>query len=446
VVRRRLAYDADPAGFVATWAPAEAELAGRVAAARVLLPSVALPDEELARVAHVCAAFDVEGLRADIVVARTAAAHAAWHGRSVVSPEDVRAAARLALPHRRRRDPFEQPGLDEGELDRALDEAGPPPEPEPDPEPDHDPSGGGSPGAPPDAESDAGSEAGSSISGEPGPAPREGRAGTPEPTGRPRLLAVPGVGSGTAGRRSTAYTRSGRTVGARVPTGRLDALHLTATVLAAAPYQRARGRESGALRLSTVDIRVPVRQGREANLVLFAVDASGSMAARARMRAVTGAVLALLRDAYQRRDKVGLVTFRGTEARLALAPTSSVDVGAAALRDLPTGGRTPLAAGLSTAANVLRAERRRDPKRRALLVLVTDGRATAGGPDPVGAALGAARTLAAERVASVVVDCESGPVRLGLAQTVAGALAARYLTLDELSAHRLRGAMEGRAA
>ncbi len=458
VVRRRLAYDADPAGFAATWAPAEAELAGRVAGARTLLPSVALPDDELTRVAHVCAAFDVEGLRADIVVARTAVAHAAWHGHCVVSPDDVRAAARLALPHRRRRDPFEQPGLDEGELERALDEAGPDPDPDPEPDPEPDP-GGGSPGSPPpgpatDPPPDAGSdgpEASTSPppdtgSDGPGAAPREGRAGAPEPTGRPRLLAVPGVGSGTAGRRSTAYTRSGATVGARVPAGRPDALHLPATVLAAAPYQRARGRESGALRLSAVDIRVPVRQGREANLVLFAVDASGSMAARARMRAVTGAVLALLRDAYQRRDKVGLVTFRGSEARLALAPTSSVDVGAAALRDLPTGGRTPLAAGLSTAATVLRAERRRDPRRRALLVLVTDGRATAGGPDPVRAALGAARMLATERFASVVVDCESGPVRLGLAQAMAGALGARYLTLDELSAHRLRGAMEGRAA
>ena len=112
--------------------------------------------------------------------------------------------------------------------------------------------------------------------------------------------------------------------------------------------------------------------------MLFAVDASGSMAARQRMRAVKGAVLSLLLDAYQRRDKVGLVTFRGTEAEVALPPTSSVEAAARRLTSLATGGRTPLAAGLARAARVLAAERLRDPRRRALLVVVTDGRATSG--------------------------------------------------------------------
>ena len=121
-----------------------------------------------------------------------------------------------------------------------------------------------------------------------------------------------------------------------------------------------------------------MRIGREGNLVLFAVDASGSMAAGQRMRAVKGAVGSLLRDAYQRRDKVGLITFRGTEATLALPPTSSVEAGARRLAVLPTGGRTPLAAGLAMAARVLAAERLRDPDRRPLLVVVTDGRATSG--------------------------------------------------------------------
>ena len=112
--------------------------------------------------------------------------------------------------------------------------------------------------------------------------------------------------------------------------------------------------------------------------MLFAVDASGSMAARQRMRAVKGAVLSLLLDAYQRRDKVGLVTFRGTGAEVALPPTSSVEAAARRLTSLATGGRTPLAAGLARAARVLAAERLRDPRRRALLVVVTDGRATSG--------------------------------------------------------------------
>jgi len=167
--------------------------------------------------------------------------------------------------------------------------------------------------------------------------------------------------------------------------------------------------------------------------VLFVVDASGSMAARARMGAVKGAVLSLLLDAYQRRDKVGMITFRGSAAQLLLPPTSSVEAAAARLAALPTGGRTPLAAGLLRARDVLHTERLRDPRRRPLLVLVTDGRAT-GGTAPAQAARRAAGLLGAAGVASVVVDCESGPVRLGLAAGLAGALGGTLLRLDELAA------------
>ena len=456
VVRRRLAYDADPAGFASSWAAADATLAAQIDVARRRLPSVVLPDGELRRMASVCAAFDVDGMRADIVVARTATALAAWHGRPAVTEADVRDAARLALPHRRRRDPFDAPGLDEQALDEALRSAEPDPPERPDDPPDAPddppPSGGG--GAPPP---DSGSwtpappEGGTNVQDLAGPADPAGPAGPagpgapastapPAATYRARLLAVPGTGTGArAGRRSPAFTRSGRVVGARRPEDRLTSVHLPATVLAAAPHQRARGR-TGPLKVEPADLRATVHKGREANLVLFVVDASGSMAARQRMRAVKGGVLSLLRDAYQRRDKVGLVTFRGTGAEVALPPTTSHEIGAARLRDLPTGGRTPLAAGLLTAARLVATEHRRDPYRRPLVILVTDGRATTG-PDPVSAA------PALRDVACVVVDCESGPVRLGLAGRLAAALQARYLRLEELSADGLRAvATGGRAA
>ncbi len=203
------------------------------------------------------------------------------------------------------------------------------------------------------------------------------------------------------------------------------------------------------------DLREAVREGREGNLVLFVVDASGSMAARQRMGAVKGAVLSLLLDAYQRRDKVGLVTFRRGAAEVALPPTSSVDAAAARLESLPTGGRTPLAAGLLRAREVLRVERLRDPARRPLLVTVTDGRAT-GGPEPLVRARQAARLLAADGTASVVVDCEAGHVRLGLARELAAELGGEAVTLEELRADAVtdlvrhttdaRGAHAGRQA
>ncbi len=211
---------------------------------------------------------------------------------------------------------------------------------------------------------------------------------------------------------------------------------------AAAPHQKARGRSGPGLVVRKDDLRQATREGREGNLVLFCVDASGSMAARQRMGAVKGAVLSLLLDAYQRRDKVGLITFRGAGAELALPPTSSVDAAAARLEKLPTGGRTPLGPGLLKAREVLRIERLRDPSRRPLLVVVTDGRATSAGAvggDPRELSGRSARLLAAEGVTSVVVDCESGPVRLGLAGALAADLGAPAVTLDGLRADSLTG-------
>ncbi|WP_440084887.1 magnesium chelatase subunit D family protein [Streptosporangium sp. LJ11] len=476
VVRRRLAFEADPDAFAAAWAGEERALAARIAEARARVPQVVLPDAALLRIATVCAGFEVDGLRADLVTAGAAIAHAAWQGRTSVTADDVREAARLALPHRRRRDPFDAPGLDESRLqdllDQIPDDPGDPGDPEgpddsggpggtdPDgPAPDGGPEAGdatpdevgdsGDPGVPGGRDDrEASRPAVPDVPGGPGPGtrepapaadpgePPETAGGAParertfdaEPGGRTRLFTVPGVGSGAPGRRSRARTPLGRTTGARVPEGHTGSLHLRATVGAAAPHQVARGRSGPGLLLRRGDLREAVREGREGNLVLFVVDASGSMAARQRMRAVKTAVLGLLLDAYQRRDKVGLVTFRGARADLVLPPTSSVEAGAARLRELPTGGRTPLAAGLLRAAEVLRVERLRDPSRRPLVVLVTDGRVTSGTVEESHRAAG---LLAG--VAGVVVDCESGHVRLGLAASLAARMGAETVRLDDLT-------------
>lgn len=449
VVRRRLAYDDDPAGFTERWADEESSVRARIIAARALLPSVRLGDGALRQIAATCAAFEVDGMRADIVMARTATALAAWAGRTDVLAEDVRQAALLALPHRRRRNPFDAPGLDENKLDETLEEfAEQEQEQEPeddDPGPDGPDDSGGGGGQPPASDSDG------PEGGDTGAQPEAGEGGEPQPSGsgeqqpvrasepfRTKVLSVPGIGEGAAGRRSRARTEHGRTTGSRRPQGALTKLHLAATIQAAAPHQLARGRSGRGLVVRRDDLRQAAREGREGNLVLFVVDASGSMAARQRMSAVKGAVLSLLLDAYQRRDKVGLVTFRGASADVALPPTSSVDAAAVRLESLPTGGRTPLAAGLLKAHDVLRVERLRDPARRALVVVVTDGRAT-GGPEPVALAGRAARLFAADGVASVVVDCETGPVRLGLAGQLAGELEGTAVTLDELRADSIAG-------
>jgi len=459
VVRRRLAFEADPAGFITRFSADTATLAAQVAAARDRLPGVDLPDAALRQICAVCGSFGVDGMRADLVTARTAIALAAWHGRDVVTEEDIRIAARLALPHRRRRDPFDAPGLDEQALDEALREASSEPDPGPEPSgprspedpdggpdggPDNGPGGPSGPGGLPDSSTPHQTHQTQQPADTPPSAPVP-----PAAPFRARLLTVPGVGEGAPGRRSAARGPFGRTVGARLPQDRSFALHLPATVRAAA--LRAPGAADAIpLRPTPADLREAVREGREGNLVLFAVDASGSMAARQRMRAVKGAVLSLLLDAYQRRDKVGLVTFRGTGAELTLPPTSSVEAAARRLASLATGGRTPLAAGLARAARVLAAERLRDPRRRALLVVVTDGRATSGTDADLARAAALLTGPGLAGTASVVVDCEASVLRLGLAGRLAVQLGATLLSMDELEAgvarQLSRGPGQGRVA
>jgi magnesium chelatase subunit D len=426
VIRARLDYEADPVGFAARHADAEAELAVQVAAARDLVGRVRLGDDEIRRIAAVCAAFDVDGMRADLVLARTAVAHAAWRGADTVAEEDIRCAAELALPHRRRRDPFDEPGIDPGQLDEALSAAAGVGDHQDGPEDDPEPPGGGqTPQGPP-----AGPPA---AQGSPGPTRP---AAPPAPTFRTRALTVPGVGEGHAGRRSAARNSAGAAVRAAGAGEPGHGVHLFGTVLHAAEHRRG----PGPIRPCAEDIRRAVRIGREGNLVIFVVDASGSMAARDRMAAVSGAALSLLRDAYQRRDKVAVITFRADRARIVLPPTTSTHTASRRLAGMDTGGTTPLAEGLLAARDVVVRERARADARRPLVVILTDGRATAG-PDPLRRSRVAADALAAEGVAAVVVDCETSYVRLGLAADLAVRLRAPVLRLEQLHADCLAQAV-----
>ncbi|MBN3507637.1 magnesium chelatase subunit D family protein [Mycolicibacterium nivoides] len=429
VIRARMAFEADPRAFVDRHAAADAELADRITAARAAIGSVVLPDSELRRIAALCAAFDVDGMRADLVVARTAVAHAAWRGATTVAEEDIRVAAELALPHRRRRDPFDDPGLDPERLEEAMQQAGESAEqsgqdggpPDPEIDPDFDPPGGGA---------DAGSESGAPQGNSKQSSTRQ--SAPPSAVFRTRALVVPGVGEGAPGRRSRARNRTGTPIAATAEPGSGYGLHIFATLLATAGRQQGAGRP----RPRAEDVRRAVREGREGNLVIFVVDASGSMAARDRMSAVTGATLSLLRDAYQRRDKVAVITFRQQDARVLLPPTTSVHIAGRRLARFDTGGKTPLAQGLLAARDLVIREKARDRARRSLVVVLTDGRAT-GGPDPLGRTRQAAAALVAEGAAAVVVDCETSFVRLGLAGQLAEQLGSPAVRLEQLRAAEL---------
>ncbi len=234
-----------------------------------------------------------------------------------------------------------------------------------------------------------------------------------------------GLGSGHDGRRSGSRGPHGRPIASIRSSRRPELLPtLRAAVLA---------RPGVAVTVTPGDLRVSLRRGRESNLIVLLLDTSGSMAARRRSAAVSTAALSLLDDAYRRRDKVALLTFRGDGATLVVPPTSSVELAARRLRDLPVGGRTPLAAGLEAVRQLVRRERWRDPARRPIVVVITDARAT-GGRAAVAEANRSAAALARTGATSIVVDAEEGPVRLGLAAEIASHLGAELVTIPGLAA------------
>lgn len=214
-------------------------------------------------------------------------------------------------------------------------------------------------------------------------------------------------------------------------------VHPIGTVLAAA--DRGAGIVRGMIDFRPEDLRGSLRRGMESNFIVFVVDASGSMAARDRLAAVTGAVLSMLQDAYQRRDKVAVITVRGSEPTLVLPPTGSIEVAVRRFADLPTGGRTPLGEGLLMAHDIIEREYRKEPGRRALLVVLSDGRAT--GVSGMDGARRAAGLIASRGLAgSLVINCErGGRIQLGLARELARHLQGMCVELDEINAESVAG-------
>jgi len=460
IVKRRIAYEEDPREFMDQWEEAELEERERVLRSQVLLPQVVVSDEILSLITSICAEYDVDGMRGDIVMYKTAATIAAYEDRTDVNAEDVREAANLALLHRQRRQPFQQPNLATDQLDSMVDdfqgqdnqrESSDQPQdqgegdsepsdlphsedeqetPEPDPDPDSKPDNSG-PG---------------SIGQE-----QQFEVGDPFAVRQLNLKPPDQRSRRASGRRNVTITDStaGRYVRSKQPEGKASGLALDATLRAAAPHQQSRRSSSesqNAVLIESWDIRDKVRESKSGSLVLFVVDASGSMGAQRRMVAVKGAVMSLLLDAYQRRDRVGLISFRGTKSDLLLPPTNSVDLAQVHLQDMPTGGRTPLSAGLFKALEIIETERIKDRDVQPLLVVLSDGRGNValGQDSPLDEAYAAAGIIGEEKIPSVVVDTESGFLRLGMVQPVADAMGAQYLKLEDLRADNLAEAVRAR--
>ncbi len=459
ILERCVAFEIDPEGFRQEWEPYEQQLSHEIARARELLPDVTYDQADLYQIAELTAGFHVDGHRADIVILKAALAHAAYHRRLEIATEDIIAAAELALPHRLKSQPFEDTEIRTRALEDRLEQVR---------EELNNAATGDS------AEADASSaettvkknEATATEALSDGGTPLRGHdvsappldairgQDMPVPIGpqfRPRRLQTPldRLTRRDAGRRSFTRTdrKRGRYVQARPARERCHDIAFDATIRAAAPYQLRRQSSQDhhlAFSIHKSDLQRKVRVRRAANLILFVVDASWSMAAAERMSATKGAIMSLLHDAYQRRDQVGLVVFQKNSARLALRPTSSVELAQEALKDIPVGGKTPLSGGLMLAYRIINRELRINPQVMPLLILLTDGAGNVAMTDlpPREEALKVATMIRQKHVRSAVINMEHPSFDRGLAQELANALDAPCYCLPELHAQALYRAVQ----
>lgn len=449
IIRRRLEFDRNAQVFCEQYAEDTANLKNKILLAKDLLKQIVPSEAMLILAAQMCAQAFCAGHRAELYLLEAAKAIAALEGRTYVLPKDLEAAAVFVLPHRMRKAPEEQQEQqqnedeinnkdDQQELENKEDAADQnleeqqntlptlPHDVDPNGENEHE-----------EEETPENNQRDSSSS----LAPEEQIVDINHNFHLPKMLLDLGknytVKRGS-GKRSVTRTdlKQGRYVRAEQPKGKIEDLAFDATIRAAAPFQRLREANGCALNITSSDMRQKVREKRIGNTFLFAVDASGSMGARERMGAVKGAIYYMLQEAYQKRDRVGMLAFRRDKAELLLPITRSVDLAQRCLSQMPTGGKTPLAEALAVAYCTLERMSKADKELEPILILVTDGRAnsqTMDGSNPVDAALKMASYIRKAKITALVIDTEKGFIKLGLAKTLAREMGANYYHIDKLS-------------
>ncbi|MDD2900969.1 MAG: putative cobaltochelatase [Syntrophales bacterium] len=423
VVERWLAYEGDPEGFSNKWQPEQERLRQAILSARERLPRVHPADDLLPLISRICLDQGVDGHRADIYMLKVALALAAYYGREEAGPQEVRDAAELVLPHRLRRKPLSDRQLDLEKLEASLKQ-----HQENRKHRTHTPTGDGSP-----------KDTASSASQAPGMKEVVFAPAETFPV-KPPDLPPDRTPKKAQGRRTQAPTedKSGRYVRSTPsPRGAPD-LALDATLRAAAPYQTLRSKGNLALAVAPPDVRHKVREKRIGHQILFVVDASGSMGARERMAETKAAILSLLLDAYQKRERVGLITFRGQKAELALPFTNSVETARKCLEHLPTGGKTPLPHALHLAYEVITREKLKHPQDAFLLVLITDGQAniSLGDAPAIEETKKLARQLRTLNINTLVLDTEvhSPMIDFGCLPELSKIMGGQYCDIEDLQA------------
>ena len=455
MMERREAFDQSPSAFLRQFANENKAIAERIESARETLRRVRLPKYLRTLITEICTENNVAGHRADLTIEQAALSHAAWFQREDVTIEDIQAVARFALLHRRRdAAPTPPPPPPPEEEDKKQDD---PPENEleensadektPDELPE-DPNEAKPPESsePESSDQDESSEQDREENDQPRPEDIIEQIFDVGETFKVKKIVSPKDrvfrrGSGRRSRTRIAQ-KQGRYVKSTMARTKGD-VALDATLRAAAPCQIHRSEERNGLAvcLKPEDVREKIREKRIGNFLLFIVDASGSMGARGRMAASKGAIMSLLMDAYQKRDKVGMISFRKNEAFTNLPPTSSIELAAKLLKEMPVGGRTPLSAGLVKGYETTRNYLLREPSARPIVIIITDGKSNVslGDQKPMEEVFAMASRMGAdERVQYIVVDTETDSMmRFGLARRLSEETNGAYFKIDDLKADTL---------
>jgi magnesium chelatase subunit D len=429
VIQLRHEYESSPEKFRKEWAPAEHQIRDRIIRARQSLPEVTISDEIMLMIAQICIDMAVDGHRADIVMMKTAMTIVAYNGGTDVGVEEVREAASLVLPHRMRRKPFSEQQMDHEKIEKSINKS-----------------------QDERKQSQEKQEKSENDQAQQNTTP-DGSTTTVFTEGLPFTLNQKKIASITridsqkrerSGKRSPTESRDGKYVSSRIPSKPSPDIAMDATIRAAAPFQIQRS-GSLAIKIEPSDLREKVRERKTGNTILFVVDASGSMGVQKRMTAVKGAILSLLIDAYQKRDRVGLVIFRGNSAEILLPPTSSVELARVHLQNLPTGGKTPLAHGLAKGYEVLKHEIMINQDTIPRLILISDGKANVGMStgSPLEDAKDIAGRIREAGISSLVIDSEQSYITFGLAQNLSEELGAKYVRLEDLQADQITDALKG---
>lgn len=445
ILKRTISFEKDCASFCKLWKLENEKIKKAIHSAMSLLPKVVVSSAMIQLASVYALKAHVSGHRADIYLIEAARALAALAERRYVLPKDLEKAAEFVLPHRMRKnceqelpqsDELENPDKNDIEKDQESENNNLGDDGE-DPSGNHivEAAGNGSdndesssdmPEFPQGADDEKVDPADSHVILPPLWIQNEKKRFSPKGSGKRNM--------------TRSDERQGRYVKAGIPKGETHDIAIDATLRAAAPHQKGRRSNGCAVVIRHEDIRRKEREKRTGNIFLFLVDASGSMGARERMKAVKGVVFKMLADAYQKRDRVGMIAFRRDRAEVLLPITRSIEFAQKKLEALPTGGKTPLAQGLIKAEDMLDRLYKQDPLQDPVLILITDGRATNSlnkNTDPVRDALSEAERIGHRHMLAAVIDTESSFIKLGLAKELAQKMGASYFHVDKISEDRL---------